>query len=88
MQKFLNVVDFLFSTSWNKTKMQYIYTNAENLIKLERLAYLKFYSNVSTLKVMDVQRQRCDQPQNVTGHHRHNEMELWAPTQGKKDDKR
>ena len=51
MDKLLNVVLYLFCTSWNKTKMQIIYVNSKNLIKIEQLAYLKFYSNVSTLKL-------------------------------------
>jgi len=62
MEKFLIVVYFLFCTSGNNTKMQNIYTNSESLIQLEQLAYLKFYFNVSTLKVTDGQGQRSDQP--------------------------
>jgi len=42
--------------------MQNIYTNSESLIELVQLAYLNLYSNVSTLKVMDGQRLRSDQP--------------------------
>jgi len=40
--------------------MQNFYTNSESLIKL-KLAYLKFYSNASTLKVMDGRGQCSDQ---------------------------
>jgi len=42
--------------------MQNIYTNSECLIKWEQLAYLKFYSNVSTLKVLDGEGQGSYQP--------------------------
>jgi len=31
--------------------MQIVYVNSKNLIKIEQLAYLEFYSNVSTLKL-------------------------------------
>jgi len=43
--------------------MQQIYTNSESLIQLEQLGYRKVYSNLSTLKVMDGQQLRSDQPQ-------------------------